>query len=73
MCWLVPGLLENVTGVIAALLSGWFFHVFPEMQWKEFVMKDWKPPLDPSLMGGRWVGNHRNPPHTPNIGPICLI
>lgn len=78
MCWLTPGLLENVTGaivVLLSLLSGRFFHDFPEMQWKEFAMKEWKKnlPPDPSMMVGRWVGNHRNPPYAPNIGPICLI
>lgn len=45
MCWLTPGLLENVTGVIGvllSLLSGRLFHDFPEMQWKDFAMKEWK-------------------------------
>lgn len=42
------GLLENVTGVIGvllSLLSGWLFHDFPEMQWKDFAMKEWKKQL----------------------------
>lgn len=79
MCWLTPGLLENVTGVtgvLLSLLSGCLFHDFPEVQWKDFAMKEWKhnPLPAPFLMVGWWVGNHfsvkRNPSCAPNIGPI---
>lgn len=45
VCWLTPGLLENVTGVVGALLSllsGRLFHDFPEMRWKDSVMTERK-------------------------------
>ena len=65
MCWLTPGLLENVTGVrgvLLSLLSGRLFHDFPEMQWKDFAMKEWKksgsrPFSDGWLVG--WKSPHR--------------
>lgn len=63
MCWLTPGPLENVTGVIGvllSLLSGRLFHDFPEMQWKDFAMNEWKKLLQTLfLMVCWWVGSHR--------------
>lgn len=59
MCWLTPGLLENVTGVIGILLSplsGRLFRDFREMQWKDSAMKEWKKLLQTPFSDGWLVG-----------------
>lgn len=80
MCWLTTALLENVRGVVGALLSppsGRLFHDFPEMRWKDSVMTEWKKVLRPFsdgwLVGWTSLHRFRNPSCAPKTGPNCLI
>lgn len=74
MCWLTTALLENVRGVVGALLSplsGRLFHDFPEMRWKDSVMTEWKKVLRPFsdgwLVGWTSLHRFRNPSCAPKL------